>query len=424
MQEKIRSTLLTTLTTKAKPYEVFDTDLKGFLVRVEPSGLMTYFVACRTKAGTRRRIRLGATAALTPAQARDEARKIIGDIARGADPQADLQAKRKKNSEQTLLTFIEGDYSTWAKTHLGDADNALRRLKVCFFELMAKKLSSIDGWAFETWRAQRKKSGAKASTINRDMAGMRSALSRAVDWGLLLAHPMAKVKAIREAENIVVRYLSDDEETRLRHQLDIREDRIKRGRESGNEWRRARGYREYPDLSSVAVVDYVKPMVLVSLNTGLRRGELFALQWTDIDWNATVLTVRGATAKSKKTRTVPMNEEVQAALKEWQDASTKKTGLIFATAKGNTRDNTKRVWKKLLCDAGIQAFRWHDMRHHFASRLVMVGVDLNTVRELLGHADLKMTLRYAHLAPEHKAAAVAKLVRNTHIEVANYAEAA
>ena len=74
-----------------------------------------------------------------------------------------------------------------------------------------------------------------------------------------------------------------------------------------------------------------------------------------------------------------------------------------------TRDNLHKSWRKISRHADIQKFRCHDLRHTFASWLVMKSVDLNTARELLGHSELKMTLRYAHLAPEHKAVAVEKL---------------
>jgi integrase len=92
-----------------------------------------------------------------------------------------------------------------------------------------------------------------------------------------------------------------------------------------------------------------------------------------------------------------------AVLRQWKQQHPE--GRLFAVKKLDT------AWENLIERAGIEDFRFHDCRHDFASRLVMAGVDLNTVRELLGHGDIKMTLRYAHLAPEHKAAAVAVLVR-------------
>jgi integrase len=100
-----------------------------------------------------------------------------------------------------------------------------------------------------------------------------------------------------------------------------------------------------------------------------------------------------------------MNKESLHVLKNWKKQSTK-FRYVFPSQEGGRLEDIKSAWLKLLERAQIIDFRWHDMRHDFASRLVMAGVPLNTVRDLLGHSDIKMTLRYAHLAPGTKAAAV------------------
>ena len=263
----------------------------------------------------------------------------------------------------------------------------------------------------EKWRAARLKAGAKPTTVNRDLDDLRSALAKAVAWKLLEAHPLADVKRSRTDNNATVRFLDDAEEKRLRAALDAREERIRAERDRANAWRVERGYPTMPDLRRVAFADHLKPMVLISINTGVRRGELFGLEWRDVDLQRAMLTVRGQSAKSGRTRHIPLNAEALAVLQGWRAQRPEPDGLVFPGRNGDRLDNVRKAWLAVLAAAKIKGFRWHDQRHHFASRLVMAGVDLNTVRELLGHASYQMTLRYAHLAPEHKAAAVAKLVR-------------
>ena len=187
---------------------------------------------------------------------------------------------------------------------------------------------------------------------------------------------------------------------------------LKAERRRYNQWREVRGYEPYPSLDEVTFADYLKPLVILDINTGMRRGELFSLTWENIELKQRTLTIEGEDAKSGKTRHISLNDDAFAVLLAWRNQTDSK-GLVFPSpVTGRRLDNIKRSWGTLVKDAKLENFRFHDLRHSFASKLVMAGVDLNTVRELLGHGSIEMTLRYAHLAPEHKAAAVALLNQN------------
>jgi integrase len=412
MQAAITQELVKSLKPEAKPYEVRDPRLKGFLLRVQPTGVMTYYA----EYGRGKRHRVGPADALAPSQAREQARRILAGVALGGDP-AEAQREAKAH---TFRSFLDEVYEPWAKANIRTPKNTLLRLRSNFPDFQNKKLGEINSWVAEKWRTGRLKAGAKATTVNRDLDDLRSALGKAVEWELIDEHPLNGVKRTKVDDNAIVRYLDDDEEHRLRAALDAREERIRVERDRANAWRAERGYPTLPDLRQVAFVDHLKPMVLISINTGVRRGELFNLEWRDVKFQAERvggrsvpphLTVRSESAKSRKVRHIPLNTEVLEVLRGWRAQRSEPEGLVFPGRNGDRLDNVRKAWLGVLEDAGIKAFRWHDQRHHFASRLVMAGVDLNTVRELLGHADYKMVLRYAHLSPEHKAAAVAKLVR-------------
>src|SRR5262249_11622168 len=240
---------------------------------------------------------------------------------------------------------------------------------------------------------------------------LKACLNRAKDiWEVIDVNPLDKTKPSKTDKSPKVRYLTEDEEDRLRKALDEREELIRAGRDSGNEWRAKRGHGLISDLRDQTFVDHLKPAVLLSLNTGLRRGELLKLRWENVHFEQRNLTIIGKTSKTGKTRHIPLNDEALAVLRDWKRQPEVNIQWVFSARDGQPFHDMRTSWESTLKRAGITKFRWHDLRHTFASKLVMAGVNLNTVRELMGHSDYKMTLRYAHLAPEHKAAAVAKLV--------------
>lgn len=405
MKATINTSLLPKLTPRSKPYEVRDDKLTGFLVRVNISGKLMYM--CEYARG--KRVTIGKAGVLTPTQARDRAHIILGDAAKGVDPKAGAS----KKGGITVQDFIMNHYQPWAIEHRKVGAKSVKHIERCFIKKTfgQKPLTELTPSMIDQWRTQRLKAGKSTETVNRDIATFKAAISKAVLWGLIDKHPLEKLKLLKSDRSSKIRYLTTDEETKLRKFLIQRDNKFKEGRANANKWRKKREYELLPDLSGITYTDHMHPMILLSMNTGLRRGELFSLLWSNVNLERGTLTIEGSYAKSGKTRHIPLNSEAITVLKLWQ-GQTSNSGLVFCNNNGVRFGSIKTSWRTIVNGAKIKNFRWHDLRHHFASRLVMAGVDLNTVRELLGHGDMLMTLRYAHLAPEHKALAVEKLIKS------------
>jgi integrase len=411
---KITQTLLKTLGPKDKLYRVYDTALHGFVLRVQPiTGTMTFYFEYRNEAGANKSFKIGRLGNITLAQAREKAEQKSGEVLSGVDIQAVKKmghAEAKTASLKTLSGFLESKYEPWATTKLRTGKDIIRRIKSNFSIFLSRNLLEISAWELEKWRGERTKSGIKPATINRDITCLYSVFSRAVEWEVIPSHPLVKFKPLKTDSSGSIRYLSKDEESRLIAALNLREGNIREKRTSANKWRSERNLHLYPEIKEGDFADYLKPMVLLALSTGLRRGELFNLKWEDIDSSTNTLTVQGVNAKNKTTRHINLNGMARRLLKTWAEQGGVSSGLVFHNKDGERFDNINTSWASLMKAANIKNFRWHDLRHDFASKLVMANVALNTVRELLGHSDLKMTLRYAHLAPDHKAEAVNKLI--------------
>ncbi len=384
------------------------------MLRVRRSGRRVY----RFQVRRNRWITIGAVDDFEPDEARDEADKLRGAVAHGQDP----HAERRRAHAESLDLFLSSEYEPWATVNLKTgATPTTKRVRAAFPKFLPLPLNEIDDGRIERWRIARLAAGVEPATVNRDIAALRSVFKAARKLKILKTRPFEDIGSLKVDASSVTRFLSAAEERRLREALAARDQERRAARERANVWRRDRGYPEWPPFGTYT--DHLTPIVLLALNTGLRRGELLNLAWRDVDLERGLLTVQGSGTKSGQSRVVPLNSEAISVLKAWQPADDDGRvvpfrrgrrglcGLVFPGDDGERMSGLKTAFLAIMKAAKVTDFRLHDLRHTFASKLVQVGVDLNTVRELLGHADLKMALRYSHLAPEHRAAAVAKLVQ-------------
>jgi integrase len=217
------------------------------------------------------------------------------------------------------------------------------------------------------------------ATVNRYLASLSAVLSAAMlDWEWLEASPMARVRALPEPQGRV-RYLSDAERPRLLEAVQASHE------------------------PALAVV------VWLAIATGARKGELLGLRWRDVDWTRQQLVFHHT--KNKERRTVPVRGEAWTRLEAWAGGVARiGPDWVFPRPDGRKPLDIRYAWEQARAQAGLEDFRFHDLRHSTASYLAMSGASLVEIAEVLGHKTLQMVRRYAHLSEAHTAGVLERMV--------------
>lgn len=253
----------------------------------------------------------------------------------------------------------------WLREYLGDRD--------------LESLIANDVRGYIEWRRQ---SGVTNATINRELALWSSATNYArTEWDWDIPNPVMG-RRLREPEGCI-RWIARGEAQAL---IAVAEKKPK----------------------SPYLADFIR----LALNTGCRSGEMLGLEWSRVDLQRRIFHLEDTHTKTKRRRSVPLNEQARSALlnrARFRAERCPDSPWVFCNPTGQRIASVKRSFTTACNRAGIADFRIHDMRHTCAAWMVQEGVSIYEVKELLGHSTIKMTERYAHLAPENIRDAVAVL---------------
>jgi len=289
-----------------------------------------------------------------------------------------LQGKKLPESLRApTVSFAElaHDALVYSKTHKRTYDDDIHRMPWLLAAFRDRTADSITPRDLELHlaRTAEERTWAPAS-VNRYRALISLMFRLGIENGKVKENPARLVK-LRQVNNARTRWLAPEEEVRLRAAIE-------------------------------AVCPEHVPELDLALNTGLRLSELYGLTWENVNAPRRVLTI--PRSKNGETRHVPLNSAALVALNELRNRGDG-TGRVIRNQQGEPLAGPRYWFEPAVSRAKIRTFSWHCLRHTFASRLVMAGVDLRTVQELLGHKSITMTVRYSHLSPTHTLAAVERL---------------
>ncbi len=286
-------------------------------------------------------------------------------------------AQPSRTFDELMLTYLEGP---GREKRASERDRySAKRLYPAFTGRELGTLAPVD---IRAYIDQRKAAGAGPGTINRELGLLSSAINYAKkEWDWDIPNP-AQGRRLREPEGRM-RWITQSEAQVL----------IRMAEREG----------QAPHLA-----DFIR----LALNTGCRRNEMLELEWRRVDLQAGLIHLEGQHTKSGKRRSVPLNgvaREAMLSRARFKVQHCPASPWVFCDHEGNRVQSIKRSWATACQRAGIEDLHIHDLRHTCAAWLVTAGVPLTEIRDLLGHSTIRMTERYAHLAPENIRAAVAAL---------------
>jgi integrase len=283
--------------------------------------------------------------------------------------------------DELMLAYLKGP-GALKRSRERDSYSA-KRLYPAFTGRDLHTLTAVD---IRAYIGGRRSDGAEPGTINRELGLLSAAINYArTEWDWDIPNP-AQGRRFSEPEGRV-RWITRDVADAL-----------------------------IQFASAEPQAPHLADFIRLALNTGCRRDELLRLEWRRVDTRAALIHLGAEDTKSGKRRSVPLNapaREAIAARAAFRAEHCPASPWVFCDSDGKRVQSIKRSWATACRRAEIEDFRIHDLRHTCAAWLVSAGVPLTEVRDLLGHSTIRMTERYAHLAPENVRAAVARLEGKT-----------